>query len=662
MITISISFIFLWGRDDTYISHFRNNGRDMPISKFTIGTAGHIDHGKSSLVTALTSIDPDRLPEEKRRGMTIDLGFAWLPLSNGDVVGIIDVPGHKDLMKNVIAGLWGIDAALLVIAADEGWMPQTEEHVRILEFFRIWHGIVAITKIDQIADQDWLDLVEEDIRQRLQTTHLKDSPIVRVSAKQGTNIKELCERIEELASKEIRQRDIGKPRLHIDRVFTIVGSGTVVTGTLFNGSLLQGQQVAIFPKNLRSRIRSLESYKQQVDKGRPGSRVALNLVGVEKGDIKRGDIVFGQEEQIRSSNMIDVKVQLEPLLPYSLASNTKLLVYLGTREIPGRIKFFKKKILNPGESAFAQFYLKEPMAARIGDHFIIRRPSPPATIGGGTVLDPIAVKHKAKDADKVLFFLRSRTNLDLVELILSELFKNNYVNQEDLLVACNYPTSEITECVGLLAKQKRLALVGQWVIDLGYWERQIDKVNNILAKEHAEHPLEMGMNLSEFQKNLDLPKDIFNQIINDLSESGGITQDGNLVSLRTHKPSLSSEQKLIVSNILDLFKKLPVNPPTKKELANLIPGTEDIVQFMCRQNMLVPLEGGILFESRHYQQIKNQIIEVLGSKGKISIQDTRDLFGFSRKYILPLMKKLDKDGITVQKGDERVLAEMSPKK
>ncbi|MFC1534778.1 selenocysteine-specific translation elongation factor, partial [Thermodesulfobacteriota bacterium] len=266
---------------------------------FTIGTAGHIDHGKSSLVRALTSIDPDRLPEEKRRGMTIDLGFAWLPLSNGKVAGIIDVPGHKDLMKNVIAGLWGVNAALLVIAADDGWMPQTEEHVRILEFFHIWQGIIAITKIDLVSDQEWIDLVEDDIQKRLQLTHLKGAPIVRVSTREGTNIKDLQKRIENFALGADGPRDIEKSRLYIDRVFTIAGSGTVVTGTLIDGSILPDQKVAIFPKNLQSRIRSLESYKQKINQGRPGSRMALNLVGIEKGELKRGDIIFGHEDQIR---------------------------------------------------------------------------------------------------------------------------------------------------------------------------------------------------------------------------------------------------------------------------------------------------------------------------------------------------------------------------
>ncbi len=623
---------------------------------FTIGTAGHIDHGKSSLVKALTSIDPDRLPEEKRRGMTIDLGFAWLPFSDGSVAGIIDVPGHKDLMKNVIAGLWGIDAALLVVAADDGWMPQTEEHVQILEFLGIWRGIVVITKIDQISDPEWLDLVEEDIRQRLSTTHLKDSPLIRVSAKQGTNIKELVRYLEELALKSGGRKDIGKPRLHIDRVFTISGSGTVVTGTLNDGSFHQGQQVTVFPGSLSCRIRGLESFNQKIDMARPGSRVALNLTAVQKRDLKRGDIVFGREEDIRQSYMIDVRVELASSLPKSLKNNARLLIYLGTKEIPARIRFIKEDTLAPRESALAQLRFEEPVAARIGDRFVIRRHSPPATIGGGMVLDPLALKHRGRDAGVVMSLLGSRINLGLVGLILSEAAKNRYLNHEDLLVASEYSRSEIGECVDSLTEENRLVLVSPWVIDAAYWREQLENVTQILAREHAVHPLEIGINSAEMQRILELPREMFNQIIRALSESGRITQKGNYLSLSSHEPRLSREEELIVSKILDLFKKRPANPPSKKELALLVPGSENVIQFICRQGLLVELEEGILFEAEHYQKIKKEIIETLGARGRISIQDTRDLFGFSRKYILPLMKRLDKEGITRQDGDDRVLA------
>ncbi len=625
---------------------------------FIIGTSGHIDHGKSSLVRALTSMDPDRLPEEKRRGMTIDLGFAWLPLSNGDVAGIIDVPGHKDLIKNVIAGLWGIDAVLMVIAADDGWMPQTEEHVRILEFFDVRHGIVVITKIDQISDPEWLDLVEEDVRQRLQNTHFKDSPILRVSAKEGTHIQELIGCINRMASKTDGQADIGKPRLYIDRVFTISGSGTVVTGTLINGSIVKGQQVTLFPKNVSSRIRGLESYKQKAEKGMSGSRVALNLVGIEKGDLKRGDIVFGQEDQIKYSPMIDVTIELDPSFPHPLASNMRLFVYLGTREISARVRLLDKKLLSPGQSSFARFHFKEPVAARIGDHFVIRRPSPPATIGGGVILDPLAKKYKAKDRERVLSILRSRrNNLDISGLILSELAKNNYVLKKELLIASNFSAMEIAERVGSLALENKLVQADPWVIDLEYWENRVVKAKNILAEEHLQNPLQMGMNSAELQRILDLPRELFNHAMEELAASGVIVRKNNLVALSTHNPSPTREEEAIVSGILDLFKKQPANPPTKKELSNAIQGSDYIVRFMCDLNMLVALEEGILFESSDYQKIKERIIDVLTEKGKITIQDIRNLFGFSRKYILPLMKKLDKEGITAQEGDERVLVE-----
>jgi len=275
-----------------------------------ISTVGHIDHGKSTLVLALTGIDTDRLPEEKRRGMTIDLGFVYLQLFSGEVIGIIDVPGHKDLLRNVIAGVWGIDAALLVIAGDDGWMPQTEEHLRILDLFQVKNGIVAITKVDLINDPDWLDLVEEDTRLRLKGSTLSNAPIMRVSAKDGTNIEELKRGVAKLVSQIDPKRDIGRPRLPIDRVFTVSGSGTVVTGTLVDGSFLQGQKAILYPKNLHTRIRALECYKEKMDSAQPGTRVALNVVGLEKKVVERGDIVFGEEEQIRSSKIIDVRVEL----------------------------------------------------------------------------------------------------------------------------------------------------------------------------------------------------------------------------------------------------------------------------------------------------------------------------------------------------------------
>ncbi|MFC1534843.1 SelB C-terminal domain-containing protein, partial [Thermodesulfobacteriota bacterium] len=324
--------------------------------------------------------------------------------------------------------------------------------------------------------------------------------------------------------------------------------------------------------------------------------------------------------------------------------------------VPARINLLQEKTLNPGESTLAQFRFNESIAVRIGDHFIIRRPSPAATIGGGTVIDPLAVKHKKKDMESILSSLQMRINLDLKGLILSELDINNYINQKDFLVASHYSQAEISDRARSLAGKNELVLIGQWVIGRVYWQGRIDKIQDLLAEKHAGHPLEIGITQAELQKYLDLPKDIFNQIIAELIESDKIILNRNFVSLSTHKPSLTGEQKMVVSRIMEIFNERRGNPPTKDELCNQIPGGEPIVQFMCRQNMLVEVGDGIIFESKHYQTMLRQIIEVLTSNGSISIQKTRSLFGLSRKYILPLMKNLDKEGITMQNGNERVLA------
>ncbi len=621
---------------------------------FIIGTAGHIDHGKSALVQALTSIDPDRLPEEKRRGMTIDLGFAYLPLSSGEVIGIVDVPGHKDLVRNVIAGVWGINAALLVVAANEGWMPQTEEHLQILNLFRIRHGIVVINKVDLVDDPDWLDLVEEDIRGRLKGTGLSDAPIVRVSARDGTNLEELKRNIEELVSRLPLPKDTGKPRLPIDRVFTMKGSGTVVTGTLIDGSLSQGQSVVIYPQNLHTRLRVLETYKEKVDRAQPGTRLAINLVGVEKDALKRGDIVFGSEEQVKSSKTFDAVVELIPRLASPLKSNSELKVHLGTREIIGKMVLLEGRDLRSGESALAQFRFREPVATRIGDHFIIRRPSPQETIGGGTILDPLARRHRSRDIGEAILFLRRRLNLEIDNLVLTELDKNKYVRVEDLLVASQYSPAEIEDCVRLLYNQGKLIMIGSWVVDLAYWQQQITNARDILAVEHSLHPLQRGLNQAELQNRLKLPKEVFNGLLAGLVKSGEVVCDGDIVSLSTHKPSLLPEQEATAARILELFERNQANPPTRKEVIAQIPGSEPIIRFMCEQNTLIELSDGVLFERKHYQAVKDGIVNFLKTHGKISIQQVRELCGLSRKYILPILNRLDEEGITRRHGDERV--------
>ena len=620
-----------------------------------IGTAGHIDHGKSALIQALTSIDPDRLPEEKEREMTIDLGFAWLRGSSGEVIGIVDVPGHEDFIRTMIAGVGGIDAALLVIAADEGWMPQTEEHLQILDLLHIKHGIVVLNKIDLVNDPDWLGLVEEEIREKLEGTVFSNAPIVRVSARTGTNIEELRQRIEELVLHVIPKRDIGKPRLSIDRIFSMKGSGVVVTGTLTNGALTRGGKVHVFPKGLHSYIRTLESYKEKRDRVEPGTRAAVNLVGLEKEDLNRGDIIFGGEGQARSSEFIDVKVEIIPNLSKPMKSSTELKIYLGTKEVLGKITLLGGEPLKPGESAFAQIRFNEEIATRTGDHFIIRRPSPAETIGGGTVLDPLASKHRFKDRDKVALFLQNRDGLEIGELILSELDKNKYIEDKDLLIASHYSQQEVMNRVASLRDEGKLITAASWMVDLAYWQKQTEQLLRLLTEKHSLQPLEKGAPQGELQSRLKLPKELFDQLIASLTGSGKIVREQNIVALATHKRALSPEQEKLISQILKVFEKSGANPPNRKELIAQIPDSEGIIRYMRQQNMLVELSEGILFESKSYETTRSQIVDFLKSNGSISFQQARTLLGFSRKYLLPLFNKLDEEGITQRRDDTRVL-------
>jgi selenocysteine-specific elongation factor len=620
-----------------------------------IGTAGHIDHGKSALIQALTTIDPDRLPEEKRREMTIDLGFAWLPLSSGEVVGIIDVPGHEDFIRNMIAGVGGIDAAILVIAQDEGWMPQTEEHLRILDLLEVKHGIVALTKIDLNNDPHWLDLVEEEIRDKLQGSGLANAPIVRVSARLGTNIAELRQRIEEMVPQVPPNRDIGKPRLPIDRVFSIKGSGVVITGTLMDGALVRGEGIYIFPKNLSARIRTLESYKSKLDIAQPGTRVALNLAGLEKEDLDRGDVILRDKGQAKSNRLIDVKVQLIPQVAAPLKSNTEYKIYLGTRELSGQVVLLGRESIKGGEAAFAQLRFKEPVATRLSEHFIVRRVSPSQTIGGGMVLDPMASRHKYKNIPRVIRSLEIRARLDIADLVLLELEEHKYIEEKDLLVASRYSSQDIMQCVESLKTHNKLVRAGAWIVDLAQWQKITAQVLDILTREHTLHPLEKGLPQAELESRLHLPKGLFNHLINTLIESGKISRRESIIALLTHRPSLAPQQEKLVSSILEMLTADPANPPTRKEIIAAIPGSEKVIRYLYQQNLAVELPEGLLFERQYYEKARGKVIDFLEKNGTITIQQVRDLLSFSRKYIIPLLNKLEEEGIIRRRGEERVL-------
>jgi selenocysteine-specific elongation factor len=621
---------------------------------FVFGTAGHIDHGKTALIYALTSIDTDRLPEEKERGMTIDLGFAWMKLPFGEKIGIVDVPGHENLIKNMIAGATGIDAVILVVDANEGWMPQTEEHFQIVDLLDIKYGIIAITKID-LVDQTRLSFVEKQIKERLKNTVLFNAPVVKVSTVKNIGIDQIKLAIQNLIPRMKPKRDIGKPRLFIDRVFNIKGSGTVATGTLIGGTLHQGMEVTIFPSCKKTRLRSLQTYKEKVKKAFPGSRVALNLVGIEKKELHRGDIVFGTK-QIKTSKNIDVWIHLLPQLKkYSLTNGSELFFFTGTKEILGKVILNQKEYFVPGETGFAQLRFKEPLATYLGDRFILRIPSPPKTIGGGLIIDPLAHKHHFKDKD-IVTLLQKRAKLDLGELVLIELKKIIFIKKDNLLINSNYADSEIKEAVESLKKQGEIIATNSWLINKNYWQEQKTKFMNRLSREYELYPLQTGFPLNKFQSYFYyLKPEILNNLIDSLISTDKIGLKKGIIFFLSRKPKISSQQKVLISKILKILKDNPTNPPNEKTLISQIAGSKEIIDFLIQEGEIVKLSDGILLESKNYDIMKNKLIDFLKINGSISIAQVRGLLGISRKYIIPLLNKLDEEKITQRKENVRIL-------
>ncbi|MCJ7533556.1 MAG: selenocysteine-specific translation elongation factor, partial [Anaerolineales bacterium] len=366
-----------------------------------IGTAGHVDHGKSTLVEALTGINPDRLKEEREREMTIDLGFAWLTLPNGEEVGIVDVPGHRDFIENMLAGIGGIDAALFVVAADEGVMPQTQEHLAILDLLQIQGGVIALTKIDMVSDPDWLDLIEEDVRKAIKGTVLESVQLVRVSARQGIGLQELQKAITACLAARPPRPDLGRPRLPVDRVFTMPGFGTIVTGTLIDGHFSVGDEVEILPQGTHGRVRGLQSHKRKTEEALPGSRTAVNIAGVDMDKVARGNVVVHPGDY-QPSRRLDVQFRLLANVSQPLRHNVQVKIFVGTAEVLARLRLLGQETLLPGQQGWIQLELTEPIIASRGDHYILRRPSPPETIGGGVVVDPHPKERHKRFAQAVL--------------------------------------------------------------------------------------------------------------------------------------------------------------------------------------------------------------------------------------------------------------------
>ena len=613
---------------------------------FVIGTAGHIDHGKSVLVHALTGIDPDRLREEKERGMTIDLGFAWLKLPSGQEVGVVDVPGHERFVNNMLAGVGGIDLALLIIAADEGIMPQTREHLAILDFLDIRKGIVVITKMD-IVDEELLSLVKLEIEELIELTTLSDAPIVAVSAITGEGLTGLVSMIDQLLMSAESRKDIGRPRLPIDRAFSIAGSGTVVTGTLIDGSLSVGQDVEVVPSGLKARLRGLQTHKTRVNVASLGSRVAANLVGVAVSQLERGDVLTNPGWLVPTMR-IDVKLRLLSGLKRSLRHGTTVNLYIGAAEVMAKVHLLEKEKLEPGDTTWAQLALAEQVAVVKGDHFIIR--SPMETLGGGTIVSSHAPRHR-RFRPAIIQSLKARGEGVPEEVIVATLEMNQPLELGALLVQCNLSVDEASKVIDGLIEQGKVVAVGRGdhrlLFTVPGWEHLAKRAEAVAEAYHRRFPARLGMPKGELGSKLGLEP--HSMALQKLFDEAILVEDGAVVRIPSHRAQLTKSQQAEVDDFIRVLKHNPYSPPGELTLE------PELLNLLVVQHEVVKLGDGVIFSKSAYDEMVDKVIACLKERGKVTLAEVRDMFGTSRKYAKALLEHMDEKKLTRRIGDERVL-------
>ena len=615
---------------------------------YVIGTAGHVDHGKSTLIQALTGIDPDRLPQEKERGMTIDLGFAWITLPSGREVSIVDVPGHERFVSNMLAGAGGVDVAVLVVAADEGVMPQTSEHLAILDLLQVKRGIVAIAKSD-LADPDLLELVSMEVEEILEATTLQGSPVIPVSAVTGQGLDTLKETIDDVLAASEPRKDVGRPRLPIDRSFTVAGFGTVVTGTLIDGSLSVGQQVELAPSRRTVRIRGLQTHKQKLETAMPGSRVAVNLSGVGHNEISRGEVLTDQG-WLSPSTMVDVKLKLLADMPRPLRHNTGVVFYSFTSECEARVRLLEGPELKPGEEGWAPVHLTRPVPLVKDDFFVLR--SPDTTVGGGRVMDAHPRRHKRGHAP-TLERLRALEEGTLSEALSKALEAQSPLSQSQLSQQVNVSFTEVKAALEEMERDRLAVVLPGSEEPLAYssavWSRMLEEARRFLQAYHGEHPLRRGAPREELRSRIRLPAQIFTLVLDRVKSDGAFIEEEALIRLPEHSVSLSEAQQRQVAEYLDGLRAHPFSPPTDQSI------DPELVSYLVDEGKAVKLDEAVVLSAEAFQDAVERITAHIREKGKATVAELRDLLGTSRKYIMPLLNHMDKQRVTRRMGDDRVL-------
>jgi selenocysteine-specific elongation factor len=626
-----------------------------------IGTAGHVDHGKSTLIAALTGVHPDRLKEEQAREMTIELGFGWLTLSNGEEAGIVDVPGHRDFIENMLSGIGGIDAALLVIAADEGVMQQTREHLAILDLLEIPAGLIVLTKIDLAPDSGWLDLVEADIRAALHGTVLQEAPILRVSSKTRTGLDSLLSTLESLLQTKPPRPDLGRPRLPVDRVFTMSGFGTVVTGTLSDGRLSLGDEVEILPLGSKGRIRGLQTHKKKEAAAVPGSRTAVNISGVDAASIRRGDVVT-HPGQYQPTRRLDGRFRLLNDASTSMKHGDEVKFFVGASETGAMLRLLGMEELHPGQEGWIQLELREPVVAVRGDRYILRRPSPGETLGGGVIVDHQPKgRHKRFD-DDVLRSLVSLAQGSPADVLLEAALSLPASSLREIVSRSRLETASAEDALQELLLNNSLVQLEEGeptiqgdllAIALPHWNALRDKTLRMVEEYHTGYPLRRGMPREELKSRLKLAPRVFNALITRLALEGSLVERSALLAMPAHKIIFDNQQQAHIQKLMHMFEQNPFSPPGFKD-SQAEAGSE-VLNALIEMEELVLIPGDVLFRKLDYDDAVHRIHAILLQKGTVTLAEVRDLLKTSRKYAQALLEHLDTTGLTLRDGDVRRL-------
>jgi selenocysteine-specific elongation factor len=633
------------------------------LKQIILGTAGHIDHGKTSLIKAISGIDTDRLKEEKQRGITIELGFAALDLPDGQHVGIVDVPGHEKFVKNMVAGATGIDIVAMVIAADEGVMPQTREHMEICSLLGVRHGFVALTKTDMV-DEEWLELAIDDIQSFSQGSFLEGQPIVPVSSVTGDGIPKFLETLQAICKAVPERKQTGLFRLPVDRVFTMKGFGTVITGSLVSGMIAVGETIMIYPSRIKSKVRGIQVHNQSVNEALAGQRTAINFQGLDMTAVNRGD-VLARPDSLSPSYMADLSFQYLASAAKPLKNRTRVRFHTGTSEIMGNLILLDRDELAPGDAAAVQVRLDTAVTLVKEDRYVIRSYSPVRTIGGGQILNPIPTKHKRFRADisEALNALAEMPPEDVIGFHARQAgFRGTEHNE--LRLVTNLPDKKLDTAISALLSRRDLIMIDRerrlYVhADTYAYLRQM--VLDQLAAYHAKNPLKAGMPREELRSKFPTaihPK-LPPQVLNQMLKNEELAVDEDTIRLAAHKVSLAVDQSQLRENIIRAYDRGGITPPYFKEICQSLNvdarAARDVLQLLVEENQLVKVKEDLFFQRKVIDALKERLVAFLRDRGAITTPEFKDMTGASRKYVIPLAEYFDAVNVTIRVGDTRQL-------